>query len=382
MDELSLLDMDDIAIQLKYKLPVGYCIEVSGDNIGSAGVDIGLGGGGGVCVEVGSGGVNIGSAIVDIGLGGGGVKIGLSGGGVKNGPVGADIGSASVVGNMPAWVNENADACVDPIRDLESLQVPGILHVEYGSGSDIDLGSDDLRNLDESDGEEDNGGPQRKFIKTKYHEFNPSCDMQDPIFRVGSADLFRKAIRGYVVKHMRSMERLMIESENAYKWLLDKEPIQWSRVFFKDTTLYDMLCNNMCEAFNKAILQARDKPVITLMEMIMNYLMKILVRKRIEVEKWHNDIGPKVLKFVKRMKLKNFRKEIGIPKKVRNLQSDKVRVGGKTKLRKNYVVIRCTKCRQEGHNRGTYDRMTEMIGDVFNTVARTEVGTGIGSQSN
>ncbi|KAK1591707.1 hypothetical protein Q3G72_012074 [Acer saccharum] len=35
-----------------------------------------------------------------------------------------------------------------------------------------------------------------------------------------------------------------------------------------------MLCNNMCEAFNKAILQARDKPVITLMEMIRNYLMK------------------------------------------------------------------------------------------------------------
>ncbi|KAK3221574.1 hypothetical protein Dsin_008599 [Dipteronia sinensis] len=49
----------------------------------------------------------------------------------------------------------------------------------------------------------------------------------------------------------------------------------------------------MCEAFNHAILNARDKPVITLMEMIKNYLMKRLVRKRSEMEKWHYDIGPK-----------------------------------------------------------------------------------------
>ena len=75
--------------------------------------------------------------------------------------------------------------------------------------------------------------------------------------------------------------------------------------YFKDTTLCDMLCNNMCEAFNKAILQARDKPMITLMEMIRNYLMKRLVRKRAEVEKWNHDIGPNVFKVVERLKLES-----------------------------------------------------------------------------
>ncbi|KAK0586338.1 hypothetical protein LWI29_005213 [Acer saccharum] len=845
MDELSLLDMDDIAIQLQYRLPVGYWIEVSGYekpfNIGTdhdlmwfkdkiphnrvldlyiepiqavqtvignelilsqqqesqehlysfsddeeqptGGVNIGPVGAG---VEVGFGGVNIGPVGAGVEVGSGGVNIGAAS---------VEIGSASVVGNIGDELNvestENeevvesdyeqepediaANTCVDPTRDWESLQVAVIPHAECGSGSDLDLGSDDLRSLDGSDGEEDDGGPRRKFIKTNYHEFNPRCDLQDPIFRVGmefgSADLFRKAIRAHAVKHRRvvkfkkndpnrikavcmgegcqwfvyaswladhktfkikslvdehtcvmsfrnkfvnskmiaekyvgqwrvnpdwnfaglsqqlrtdtsvdasvwqyyrarkaarqmiqgsvkeqysklweygaeirrmnpgstvmikcteghgdenprferlymclvalkkgwkegcrpilgldgcfikgyhtgqlltaigvdpnnqmypvayalveseckdtwswflkhltddlglnnsygivwitdkqkglidvireqfpnsehrfcvkhlynnfktdhkglllkqilwgaakstteqgfkhCMERMRIESEDAYKWLADKDPNHWSRAFFKDTALCDMLCNNMCEAFNKAILQARDKPVITLMEMIRNYLMKRLVRKRAEVEKWHHDIGPKVLKFVEKLKLESsicqpdysgnnkyqvrglgdeqyvvdienktcacnkwqligipcihgisalsssnrdpyqfidikykkesflkaynpviygingpsmwpktndkpiqcpdFKKQRGRPKKSRNLQSDEVRVGGKTKLRRNYVVLRCTKCRQEGHNKSTCDRRAGMVGNASETIARTEVWTG------
>ena len=66
-----------------------------------------------------------------------------------------------------------------------------------------------------------------------------------------------------------------------------------------------MLCNNMCKAFNLAILQARDKLVITLMEMIRNYLMKRLLRKRSDAEKWHHQIGPKVFKYVERLKLES-----------------------------------------------------------------------------
>ena len=78
-----------------------------------------------------------------------------------------------------------------------------------------------------------------------------------------------------------------------------------SRAFFKDTALCDILCNNMCEALNSAILQARDKPLITLMEMIINYLMKIFVRKRVEAEKWHHQIRPKIFKYVEKIKLES-----------------------------------------------------------------------------
>ncbi|KAK1563271.1 hypothetical protein Q3G72_025243 [Acer saccharum] len=265
------------------------------------------------------------------------------------------------------------------------------------------------------------------------------------------------------------MERMRTESAAAHRWLLEKDHVHWSRAFFKDTAMCDMLCNNMCEAFNAAILKARDKPVITLMEMIRNYLMKRLVRKRSEVEKLQHAIGPKVFKFVEKLKLEStichseyngnstfqvrghadeqyvvdikrrtcacnkwqligipcihgmsalmssnrdpiqfidnmykkesflrvytpviygingpslwpktndkplqcpeFKKQRGRPKKARHLQFDKVRVGGTTKLRRNYIKIRCSKCNQQGHNKTTCDKnatVTESVG------ARTE----------
>ena len=65
-----------------------------------------------------------------------------------------------------------------------------------------------------------------------------------------------------------------------------------------------MLCNNYCEGFNSAILEARDKPIITLLEMIRNYLMKRMAKKRVQVEKWHHPVGPKVFKFMEKVKLK------------------------------------------------------------------------------
>ncbi|KAK2645924.1 hypothetical protein Ddye_021119 [Dipteronia dyeriana] len=70
------------------------------------------------------------------------------------------------------------------------------------------------------------------------------------------------------------MDKLRIESEATYQWLADKDPLHWLRAFFKETALCGMLCNNICEAFNSVMLQARDKPVITLIEMIRVYLMK------------------------------------------------------------------------------------------------------------
>ncbi|KAK0578799.1 hypothetical protein LWI29_016394 [Acer saccharum] len=77
----------------------------------------------------------------------------------------------------------------------------------HGFGSDNNDGSKDLGSLDGSNGEEDAEGPVRKFIKKRYHEFNPRHDLQDPVFRLVMeffrVDVFRKAIRAHYVKHKR-----------------------------------------------------------------------------------------------------------------------------------------------------------------------------------
>ena len=53
-----------------------------------------------------------------------------------------------------------------------------------------------------------------------------------------------------------------------------------------------------------------------------------------------------------------FKKQRGMPKKARKLQSDEVRTGGKTRLRRNYIVVRYSKCGQEYHNGSTCDKRT------------------------
>ena len=59
----------------------------------------------------------------------------------------------------------------------------------------------------------------------------------------------------------------------------------------------------MCEAFNYAIIKAHDKPIITLLEMIKNYLMNMLTRKRQEIQKWTHAVGPIVFKQMEKGKL-------------------------------------------------------------------------------
>ncbi|KAL5567071.1 hypothetical protein UlMin_030235 [Ulmus minor] len=49
-------------------------------------------------------------------------------------------------------------------------------------------------------------------------------------------------------------------------------------------------------------MQARAKPIITLLEMIRNYMMKRLSKKRAEIEKWKHHVGPNVFKYVEKMK--------------------------------------------------------------------------------
>ncbi|KAK3229006.1 hypothetical protein Dsin_000887 [Dipteronia sinensis] len=96
------------------------------------------------------------------------------------------------------------------MRDSDSLRNLEIPREECGFGSEIDYEEDNLRSLDESDGNEVEGGQPRKFTKIKYQEFDPVSDMENPIFTIrmkfGSAYVFRKAIRVNAVKHMRDIK--------------------------------------------------------------------------------------------------------------------------------------------------------------------------------
>ena len=56
----------------------------------------------------------------------------------------------------------------------------------------------------------------------------------------------------------------------------------------------DMLLNNLSESFNKYILETRNKPILTFMEIIRTKLMQIVTLESVGAEKY---LGPLCLKI-------------------------------------------------------------------------------------
>ncbi|KAM1180178.1 hypothetical protein ACFX13_019610 [Malus domestica] len=98
------------------------------------------------------------------------------------------------------------------------------------------------------------------------------------------------------------MEKLKNEDFKAYKWLNTKPANNWSRSHFKEEIKCDILLNNLCEAFNGAIAKARDKPILTMLRMIMKYLMVRMANRRVAALKWKGQVGPRIQKIIDKLK--------------------------------------------------------------------------------
>ncbi|BBH05959.1 hypothetical protein Prudu_017494 [Prunus dulcis] len=94
------------------------------------------------------------------------------------------------------------------------------------------------------------------------------------------------------------MEQMLGQSQAAYKWLQERAAAHWSRSHFSTVPKCDILLNNLCECFNAAILEARDKPIVTLLERIRTYLMLRMARLRETV--WPHEVGPRIFGIVEK----------------------------------------------------------------------------------
>ncbi|KAM0861761.1 hypothetical protein ACQ4PT_045688 [Festuca glaucescens] len=92
------------------------------------------------------------------------------------------------------------------------------------------------------------------------------------------------------------MDEMKALDQDAYEYLEGIDPRQWCKAFFDDLPKCDLLLNNICEVFNKYILDAREMPVVTCLKKIMNQLMIRFVSKRKETEDMCGTICPKIRK--------------------------------------------------------------------------------------
>ncbi|PPD74333.1 hypothetical protein GOBAR_DD28738 [Gossypium barbadense] len=98
----------------------------------------------------------------------------------------------------------------------------------------------------------------------------------------------------------RQFEEAMFEmwslSESAKAWICDKDPWTWSRDHFSTRCKSDLLLNNNSECFNKIILKARDKPILTMLEIIRRKVMIRLVSMKEAAEKYPGPLCPRIQK--------------------------------------------------------------------------------------
>ncbi|KAI5327669.1 hypothetical protein L3X38_027065 [Prunus dulcis] len=94
------------------------------------------------------------------------------------------------------------------------------------------------------------------------------------------------------------MDNIMEISAPAHAWLQDRPAIHWSRSHFTTGPKCDILLNNLCECFNSAILEARDKPIITMVERIRTNLMLRVARQK-EVKQTQR-VGPRIFQIIEK----------------------------------------------------------------------------------
>ncbi|GMI76239.1 hypothetical protein HRI_001293200 [Hibiscus trionum] len=110
--------------------------------------------------------------------------------------------------------------------------------------------------------------------------------------------LWKAARATYMKEFTDAMHEMKAISEDAFDWMQDKDPRLWSKSHFETHSKFDLLLNNLCESFNKMILEARDKPILTLMEMVRCKIMNKFAKKVEDAQKIVGTLCPKIQKKV------------------------------------------------------------------------------------
>jgi hypothetical protein len=80
-------------------------------------------------------------------------------------------------------------------------------------------------------------------------------------------------------------ERLAQKNREGAQAILNTHPQHWSRAWFRLGSNYDLVDNNICESFNKWIIEARFFPIITILETIRRKVMVRIQEQRTKSEK-------------------------------------------------------------------------------------------------
>ncbi|KAJ9541248.1 hypothetical protein OSB04_027754 [Centaurea solstitialis] len=126
---------------------------------------------------------------------------------------------------------------------------------------------------------------EHRFCVRHIHDnmkvFGRGKDLKDQVWICAAA--------ATVPEFEQAMKTLKSMSSQAYEWLKQIPLHHWSRAHFTGRSHTDCLLNNICETFNNQLVDARDKPIITCLEYIREYLMKRIGNVNMVIQK---SVGP------------------------------------------------------------------------------------------
>lgn len=94
-------------------------------------------------------------------------------------------------------------------------------------------------------------------------------------------------------EHSQALKKI---SPIAYHDLIQTEPKHWSRAFFTTDVKYDIIDNNLCEAFNGRIIHARCKSIYSMLEELRIIIMTMMHTQRDACARWRKDCGPRIVR--------------------------------------------------------------------------------------
>ncbi|XP_075645374.1 uncharacterized protein LOC142616396 [Castanea sativa] len=116
-------------------------------------------------------------------------------------------------------------------------------------------------------------------------------------------DALWRCARATTIKEFETrMQELKDLNIKAWEYLADINPAQWSKSHFSSRTLCDCLANNLSEPFNSMILEARDKPILAMLEWIRVRLMTKLYKKMKHIEKYTRNVCPNIQDKLEKLK--------------------------------------------------------------------------------
>ncbi|CAN1305979.1 hypothetical protein LINPERPRIM_LOCUS26681 [Linum perenne] len=102
-----------------------------------------------------------------------------------------------------------------------------------------------------------------------------------------------KASTGYFFN--RHKEEIIRKNKEAAEAMVNIDPKYWSRAFFSTSVKCDSVDNNLSESFNALILEARHKPIFSMLEEIRVMCMDQIAVRRAIASKWKSSFCPKIL---------------------------------------------------------------------------------------